>query len=248
MDDKSKGKKKPLRTTANKTKDLYNTYLKNQGVRNIPINTPDEENENMKEDTEVIEEKAEDTKSEENTEQNKQGDNDDIIEIVEQFEQVSKEKEELLEQLRRKTAEMENFRRRTLKEKQDMLEYANERLLFKLLPILDDFGAALEAGRKSDDYRALLTGIEMIQQKSTKLFEEAGVKTMESPIGQPFDVELHEAIMMMPSNDIEEGNVIHEVQKGYTIGEKVLRHAKVVTSSGAEAQQEEEVSADKEEK
>ena len=231
MEDKAKGKKKPLRTTANKEKDLYNTYLKNEGARTIPVTGPEEEHEEMKEDTTVKEEAIE-NEPEVQAEAEKKDNDDEIIEIVEKYEELQKEREELLDQLKRKTAEMDNLRRRSLKEKQEMIEYANERLLFKFLTILDDFGNALEAGKKSNDYTALLTGLEMIQQKSIKLFEEAGVKPIESPIGNPFDVELHEAVMMMASPEIEEGNVIHEVQKGYMLYEKVLRHTKVVTSSG----------------
>ena len=113
-----------------------------------------------------------------------------------------------------------------------MLEYANEKLLFKFLSLADDFDAGLESARKSQDYDALLKGVELIQSKLLKLFEESGVKRMESYVGKPFDVDFHEALMHIPS-EFPEGNVIQEVQPGYMMHNKVLRHTKVVTSAGS---------------
>ena len=148
-----------------------------------------------------------------------------------EMEELKKERDELKEQLVRKAAEFENQRKRHLKEKQELIDYANERLLYRLLEILDDMSAAVEAGNKSSDFEALLKGISMIQQKSMKIFGEFGVKPMEDPVGKEFDVNLHEAMMAMNS-DKPEGTVLQAFQPGYMMHDKVLRHAKVITSNG----------------
>ncbi len=234
MDDNQSKSAKPLRTASNTAKDLENTYGKSMGVKNIPISSGD------KDDVTVTEELEKETmekeqQSEEKMEKSSQEEPDNANQKVDE---LKKENEELKDQVKRMAADLENFRRRSLKEKQELIEYANDRLMFKLLPVLDDLDKALESGKKATDYDALLTGVGMILQKTIKLFEEAGVKPMEDPTGKPFDYDLHEAVMVMPSDIIPEEHVIHEVQKGYMIHDKVLRHAKVVTSSGPENNQE----------
>jgi len=154
-----------------------------------------------------------------------------IAALEEQIKELTAERDELKDRYVRSAAELENIRRRSMREKQEMLEYANERLLFKMLELLDDFGNAIQAGKKTDDASAMLAGIELINQKVEKLFTDAGVKRMESPIGKPFNVDLQEALMHIPS-EYPEGYVVHEILPGYMINEKVLRHAKVVTSAG----------------
>ncbi len=217
---------KPLRKYPGHGKGLADVYSKGDKVRNIPITDANTINSNDLTDLDMA--------TEENnlTEAGEMFDPAEIAEMAAKLEAAEKEKEELREQVRRSYADLENFRRRSLKEKQELIDYANERLLFKLLALLDDMGNAIDAGRKSEDYEALLTGIEMIYQKSLKLFEESGVKPMENSVGRLFDFNLHEAIMMMPSADVPAEHIAAEVQKGYMIHEKVLRHAKVVTSSG----------------
>lgn len=214
MEDKNQ-QNRPLRSTTNKIKDLYNTYMKNED-KTIPVNFV----ENEKDTVAAEQEEAQDaTQTEQQT--------DDRVEKAE------KERDEMKDQLMRLAAEMENLRRRTIKEKEELIDYANERLLFKLITILDDLQAAIDHGKKSEDYGALLTGIELIYQKALKQFDEAGVKPIENTVGAPFDVDFHEAMMHIPSSDVPEGHIIQEVQLGYMIKNKVLRHTKVVTSAGA---------------
>ena len=136
---------------------------------------------------------------------------------------MEKEKKEYLFLM----AEFDNFRKRTVKEKSDLIKNASESVLKGLLPIVDDFERGLEASAKSDDPAAIRQGMELIYQKLIKFLAQNGVKPIEST-GKPFDSELHEAIAMVPVTDeAQKGVVIDTPTKGYTLNDKVLRHAKV---------------------
>lgn len=138
-------------------------------------------------------------------------------------EKLAKEKKEYLFLM----AEFDNFRKRTVKEKSDIIKNAAENVLKGLLPIVDDFERGLEASAASDDASSVRQGMELIYQKLVKFLASNGVKPIEST-GKPFDSELHEAIAMVPVTDeSQKGVVIDTPSKGYTINDKVLRHAKV---------------------
>jgi len=228
MDDKSHGKK-PLRTATNKAKDLYNAYMKNEGTRFIPIINSETEKSKQKNSDEILNE--EQSQSQAEYEEAKAFIENLIEDFESKIEELGKERDDLKDFLARRTAEFENYKRRSDKEKQDIIQYANERLINKLLVILDDLGNAVESGKKSNDYEALMTGIDMIWQKTSKLFEEAGVKVINVVPGDEFDVDCHEALLLMPS-DYPEGTIAQVIQQGYAIHDRVLRHAKVITSSG----------------
>lgn len=152
--------------------------------------------------------------------------------LRDQLAKVEAERNEFRDHAMRKVAELENFRRRTQQEKEDLTAYANQKLLQNILPIVDDLQRALELGRKGNDYKALLEGIEMVYNKAQQTLGDVGVTPLE-PVGQEFDVNLHEALMRIPS-EAPEGQVVQEVQRGYMYKDKVLRHAKVITSAGQE--------------
>lgn len=137
---------------------------------------------------------------------------------------VEKEKKEYLFLM----AEFDNFRKRTGKEKSDIIKNASENVLKGLLPIVDDFERGLEASANVDDSASIRQGMELIYHKLLKFLAQNGVKPIEST-GQQFDAELHEAIAIVPTDDeTKKGVVIDTPTKGYTINDKVLRHAKVV--------------------
>ncbi|MFN4985197.1 MAG: nucleotide exchange factor GrpE [Ignavibacteria bacterium] len=144
---------------------------------------------------------------------------------------LSSEAAEWKELAIRRLAEVENIRRRTNLEKQELLLNAAQHTITKMLPILDDLHAAIEASRTTKDADALVQGIGMIYAKTVKIFEESGVHVIEAEPGELFDVDKHEALMHTPS-DHPEGSVIQSVQRGYVLHDKVLRHAKVITSAG----------------
>ena len=144
-------------------------------------------------------------------------------ELAEEKLKVEKEKKEYLFLM----AEFDNFRKRTLKEKSDIIRNANEQSMKGLLPIVDDFERGLDATNDVDDPNAIREGMEIIYNKLVKYLEQNGVKAMESN-GADFDPDMHEAIAMVPVEDQNlKGKVIDTPTKGYTINDKVLRHAKV---------------------
>lgn len=138
--------------------------------------------------------------------------------------QIEKEKKEYLFLM----AEFDNYRKRVVREKADLVKNAGEKVLEGLLPIVDDFERGLEASRTTDSADAVREGMELIYNKLVKYLETNGVKAMEST-GGAFDADLHEAIATIPAPAPEQkGQVLDTVQKGYTLNDKVLRHAKVV--------------------
>ncbi|MGA2296288.1 MAG: nucleotide exchange factor GrpE [FCB group bacterium] len=227
-DDAANNPKKPLRSPSNIMKDLKNTYVKHEHGPKKDLTNFDVEQ--AKDETEKDEEKGKEM-SEKNIEITEVVQGNELELIQNKLAETEQERDDLKEQMQRLAAELENFRRRSLKEKREMLDYANERLLFDLLPILDDFSAAIEAGNQNSDYSALLKGFELIYQKLIKLFESAGVKVMDDIVGKPFDVDFHDALMRIPS-EFPVDYVVQVIQPGYMIHDKVLRHAKVITSGG----------------
>lgn len=127
----------------------------------------------------------------------------------------------------RKCAEFENFRRRSIKEKAELILNGGEKVITKILPVIDDMERAIENGKKTDDVATLREGMELIYKKFLKILEGEGVKTIEA-LGQDFNVDYHEAIAMVPGQDDDKkGKVIDCVQTGYTLNDKVIRYAKV---------------------
>lgn len=127
-------------------------------------------------------------------------------------------------------AEFDNFRKRTIKEKADIIRNATERAMKDILPIVDDFERGLTAMAETTDAQAVKEGMELIYHKFVKYLEQNGVKAIEST-GADFDTELHEAIAMVPAADeSQKGKVIDTVMKGYTINDKVIRHSKVAVA------------------
>lgn len=138
--------------------------------------------------------------------------------------QLEKEKKEYLFLM----AEFDNFRKRTMKEKVEIIKNAAEKAMKDILPVIDDFERALQAMDDQKDIEGLKEGVELIYNKFVKYLEANGVKAIESDKAE-FDTELHEAVANFPTPEEElKGKVIDTVQKGYKINDKVLRHAKVV--------------------
>ncbi len=125
-------------------------------------------------------------------------------------------------------AEFDNFRKRTLKEKQDLIKNASEGAMKDLLPIIDDFERAIQAAEASDDVDSIKEGVNLIYNKFVKYLEKNGVKAIDSTDAD-FDTEYHEAVTTFPTDDeSKKGKVIDTVAKGYTMNDKVIRHSKVV--------------------
>ena len=138
--------------------------------------------------------------------------------------ELEKEKKEYLFLM----AEFDNFRKRTMKEKIEIMKNGAEKAMSDILPVIDDFERALQAMGEQTDVKSLKEGVELIYNKFIKYLEANGVKAIDSNKAE-FDTELHEAVANFPTPEEElKGKVIDTVQKGYKINDKVLRHAKVV--------------------
>lgn len=167
---------------------------------------------------------AQEDETAENIEQQEMNEIDSLAkELAEEKVKLEKEKKEYLFLM----AEFDNFRKRTIKEKGDIIKNASENVLKGLLPIVDDFERGLAAIKESEDADAVKEGMVLIYNKLVKFLEQNQVKAIDST-GKTFDPELHEAIAMVPVEDESlKGKVIDTPTKGYTINDKVLRYAKV---------------------
>ncbi|MBW5444921.1 nucleotide exchange factor GrpE [Cohnella sp. CFH 77786] len=126
-------------------------------------------------------------------------------------------------------ADFDNFRRRTLKEKEELAQYASLKLVGQLLPVLDNFERALQSGSDAGETGSFAKGVDMIYRQLSQVLEAEGLRKMEAA-GTPFDPELHQAIMQVESEEHEEGTVVEVVQNGYWLKDKVLRPAMVKVS------------------
>lgn len=145
--------------------------------------------------------------------------------VEEQLEAAKKEVEQYKDKYLRAVAEFDNYRKRTLKEKAELLLNGSEKAVCAFLPILDDFERAI--ADKTEDVNAIKEGVQIIFNKFNKTLELLGVRKIETE-GKDFDVDFHEAVAMVPGmGDDKKGKVIDCVQTGYQLNDKVIRHAKV---------------------
>jgi molecular chaperone GrpE len=165
----------------------------------------------------AAEEAAADTQEEEKEEAEEK---DPLVKAQEEI-------EELKDKWLRSVAEFENYRKRTLKERAELILNGGEKVITAILPILDDMERAIENGAKTDDPEVLREGMTLIHQKFLKILEAQGVSKIESKDAD-FDTDVHEAVAMVPGmGDDKKGKVIDCLQEGYKLNDKVIRHAKV---------------------
>ena len=191
--------------------------VENEQVSNQQAENPDAQQGDVQKETDTVADKTADS----NDSADKKAEEAELNPL----EKAQKEVEELKKQLLYKTAEFENYRKRTLKEKAELILNGGEKTIAAILPVLDDFERAI--ADKSEDPKAIKEGVQMIFNKFTKTLEGLGVKKIETA-DKDFDVDYHEAIAMVPGmGDDKKGKVIDCVQTGYTLNDKVIRHAKV---------------------
>lgn len=148
----------------------------------------------------------------------------DAEKLTEAEEQIAMLKDQLLRQM----AEFDNYRKRTLKEKADLILSGGQKLMEALLPVLDDIERAQQNIAASNEIETLKEGVELILSKLTKTLGAQGLKRMETE-GAAFDTDFHEAVALIPATeDAQKGSIIDCVQAGYLLNDKVIRHAKVV--------------------
>lgn len=189
--------------------------------KDIDIKDEELQEEQPAEETDKTAEAESATENTETTEETEASDEKDPLE------KAQEEIAELKNQLLYKVAEFDNYRKRTLKERAELILNGGEKVITAILPILDDMERAIENGAKTDDPEVLREGMTLIHQKFIKTLESLGVSKIETE-GADFDTDVHEAVAMVPGmGDDKKGKVIDCLQQGYKLNDKVIRHAKV---------------------
>ncbi|MGE5653649.1 MAG: nucleotide exchange factor GrpE [Bacillota bacterium] len=136
------------------------------------------------------------------------------------------ERDDLQQRLLRLQADFDNFRRRTQREKEDLAEYASQKLISSLLPIIDNFERALNITSSNDECKGILQGVQMINRQLVDQLQKEGLTAMDAQ-GQPFDPNVHEAVMQVAADGVEDNTVVEVLQKGYRLKDRVIRPAMV---------------------
>ena len=184
---------------------------------NTPEDTTQAIDENIKKapQAEMQEETAEENAQEE-------------LSVEEQLQKAQEEIQHLKDNHLRQLAEFDNYRKRTLKEKAELILNGGEKVMTAFLPILDDLARAQKNIEKNQDYNTLKEGVDLIVKKLYKVLGEQGLSVIEAE-GQPFNTDYFEAVALVPvEDDAQKGKIIDCVQTGYKLNDKVIRHAKVV--------------------
>ncbi|MDH5366315.1 MAG: nucleotide exchange factor GrpE [Cyclobacteriaceae bacterium] len=196
-----------------KTEEKKSEVFENEAKEEVENNEAEQQNE-----IEETEESEEDSEEEQ--------------EEVSELDKLKDELAEAKDKYLRLYSEFDNYRRRTSKEKLELIKTANEDLITALLPVIDDFERAEKSFDEESDVKAIAEGVKLIANKFSASLEQKGLKVMDSESGIDFDPEIHEAITQIPAPEKKlKGKVIDVVEKGYFLGEKVIRFAKVVTGN-----------------
>ena len=164
----------------------------------------------------------------EQTENNKENITEETDKIADEITQLTQKCEELNDKNLRLMAEFDNFRKRTLREKSDLIKTAGEKVFVNILPLIDDFERAMQAMDSTEDVLAVKEGVDLIYAKFISFLNANGVKAIATE-NEPFDVDVHEAVTMFPAPSEEmKGKIIDCLSKGYMLNDKVIRYAKVV--------------------
>ena len=158
-------------------------------------------------------------------------------EQIEELQTKAAKADEHWERLLRTTADFDNYKKRAAREKQDAIKYANESLVQKVIPVLDNFEMALAAAQSSaaDSRKSLQDGVTMIQTQLKAVLTEAGLEDIDAT-GKPFDPNLHEAVSQQESATIADGHVLQQLRKGYKLRERLLRPATVIVAKAPAAE------------
>jgi len=149
---------------------------------------------------------------------------------VEKISELENQIQFFKDQFLRKAADFENYKKRTETEISNVYRYANENLIFELLPVLDDFNRIMKSWDENHDLESFKKGIEIVYDKFKSILQKQGLKEIDA-ISKPFDVNLHEALMQTQTDQFAPNTVTEVVENGYYLKDKVLRHAKVVVSN-----------------
>ncbi|MFZ1291766.1 MAG: nucleotide exchange factor GrpE [Melioribacteraceae bacterium] len=194
--------------------------------------TKKENNEELQNEVEKQEELSEEIIDSEEELQNESIENKSEEKKENQIAEFEEKIKSLHDTLLRKVAEFENYKRRTENDQMNLMKYAAESFIIKILPIYDDLQrSVLHLGENSFD--SVKEGLKLVLDKFTKTLDDQGIKKIEAK-GQEFNVEFHEALLQQPSKDVPPNTVIEEVDPGYFYKDRVIKHAKVIVSKEAE--------------
>jgi len=213
---------------------------------NLPTVSPDTSNTQTSESTDAdAPEEASNTPSDEEVSQeeaapdaaNGEAAEDEADDEVSELEALRAERDEINERLLRTAAELDNYRRRAEREKKRRHKAGKVEVIRAVLEVLDDFERSMDAAEQLEQkqdaktaYESLRGGVEMVFKKFQDTLGSLGVEHIDAK-GEPFDENLHEAMMSQPTEDAEPGTVIHEVRSGYTLGDRVVRHSRVIVAA-----------------
>lgn len=180
-------------------------------------------NSRMNESETPIEEALENEANQEAASQQVEG---DLQVLAEQISKLTTEKEQINDQLLRTMADFQNFRKRTQQEQSLIRQYATESLVLTLLPVMDNFERTVKASENGAPVESLVTGVKATEKQFRFIIEQQGVTKIQS-VGQPFDSDFHEALGTVETDKYPSDTVVEEIEPGYKMGDKVIRHAKV---------------------
>jgi len=162
------------------------------------------------------------------------------------IEEMRKELEKAHEQIKdytdkyiRALADMDNQRKRMMKDKEEIIKYANERLIVSILPVIDNFGRAISAGENTDNVEKIVDGVRLILKQLEDILEKEGVQSFNS-IGEIFDPYKHEAYLAIESKEHKPSTIIDEIEKGYVLKDKIIRPARVTVAKQDEEKKEDD--------
>lgn len=188
-----------------------------------------EELENKVEQNEEVNEEIIDSKEEINSEKIEEKVEEIVENKIAEYEEKNKSLQDLL---LRKAAEFENYKRRTENDQLNLMKYAAESFIIKILPIYDDLQRSVQH-LGEDSFESVKNGLKLVLDKFTKTLDDQGIKKIEAK-GQEFNVDFHEALLQQPSKEVPPNTVIEEVDPGYFYKDRVIKHAKVIVSKEVE--------------
>lgn len=197
-------------------------------------NSDVKENESIKQEEKVeevknaVDEELQNDDTEKKEKKSKKS-SDKNSELIKKIEELENEKAELKDSMLRRAAEFENYKRRTEKEQTELIKFASERFILSILPVFNDLERSISHIDDENNTEALKKGLNLVFTNFKKAFDEHDVKKIEAK-GNPFDFNLHEALMQQPADNVPAHTVLEEIEPGFTYKGKVIKHAKVIVS------------------
>lgn len=190
----------------------------------------DQENITLEQEKADIQTEENQTQTQEEIEEKGVQQEDEMEKLHSEINQLKEEINQWKDKFLRKMAEFDNYKKRVEQDQLQLIKYANEKLIKDLLPVIDDFERTLSFSKEELKNNSILQGVEMVYNKLMKILTDYGLKKIDA-LNQPFDFNYHEALLQVPKDGVEPMTVVEEVEKGYILNDKVIRHSKVIVSS-----------------